>query len=205
MGAMKPHQRKEKSRNSVESEVPELEELIEKHNRELFLTARNRVGDKEYAEDIVQETWLTFTEKRGQFEGRSSVRSYLFGILRNKIREFWRQCIHERMSQELDETKLEEEFNQKGSWTHGLIDAKRFTEILETENSLKSCVDELQELHRAVFLSKEVEGEDTQEICQSLGITENHLHVLSYRAKRLLRRCLEKKGLNRHDVVQGDQ
>src|SRR5271165_1791769 len=69
---------------------------LERHGDALYCYARARVGACDLAEDLVQETLLAALEARQQFAGRSSVRTWLFSILRHKIVDLYRRGGAER-------------------------------------------------------------------------------------------------------------
>ncbi len=64
---------------------------LEEHGDALYGYAKARVGTRELAEDLVQETLLAALQSRDRFAGRSSVRTWLFSILRHKIVDVYRR------------------------------------------------------------------------------------------------------------------
>ena len=64
---------------------------LERHGDALYRYARARLGARDLAEDLVQETLLAAPRARQQFAGRSSVRTWLFSILRHKIVDLYRR------------------------------------------------------------------------------------------------------------------
>jgi RNA polymerase sigma-70 factor (ECF subfamily) len=62
---------------------------------------------------------------------------------------------------------------------------------------LSSCLEALADRQRVAFTLREVEGFTTEEVCNILGVSANHLGVLLFRARNGLRECLEAKGFGR--------
>src|SRR5699024_1374307 len=90
-------------------------------------------------------------------------------------------------------------FRRNGRWAEPPADWGRDpladTESDELTTALGHCVDALPDSQRAVFLSSQVDGLNTEQTSTRHGITSNHLHVLMHRARLRLRRCLERTGL----------
>ena len=140
----------------------------------------------------VQETWSTFFQKVQNFQQRSHIRTFLYGILYNKIKELWRSNKKYTLSNSSEEdfTQYFDEFGEflsipksPESW----FESKEFIEVLEDE------LTKLPENQRIAFRLKEIEGEKTIHICDILGITTSNLGVLLYRAKNTLRIRIEKR------------
>jgi RNA polymerase sigma-70 factor, ECF subfamily len=69
--------------------------LVE-HGDALYRYARSRVGDRELAEDLVQDAFLAALESRDRFQGRATVRTWLLSILRHKIVDHYRRVAGSR-------------------------------------------------------------------------------------------------------------
>ena len=98
------------------------EHWVEAHGDELFGFAMARVRDRSAAQDLVQETFLAALRARASFAGRSSERGWLFGILRNKLVDYYRLKEREALLAESDALVLDEDafFHatglRKGAW-----------------------------------------------------------------------------------------
>jgi RNA polymerase sigma-70 factor (ECF subfamily) len=178
------------------------ERWVEEYGDVLFGFAAARVRDPAIAKDLVQETFLAAIKASATFAGRSSERSWLFGILRNKLADYYR-----RQSREVAITDLESPFPEeqgafgasgpgKDGWVMNLapqawdtpeesLVSKEFQEVLNT------CLSRLPDKIAQVFLLREVDGVTSEEICKDLAVSPNNLWVMLHRARMSLRRCLE--------------
>lgn len=145
-------------------------------------------------EDVVQATFITFIEKIGEFEGRSRVRTWLFGILYRKILELGREVQRDRRSEELTDLN-EGRFKADGAWARPPKPVDMEVYDREIGKHIADCLDRVPERQRAVFVLREVESLETAEICGILSITAQNAGVLIHRARNQLRDCLEAKGI----------
>ncbi len=144
------------------------------------------------AEELVCQTWHTFFEKIEVFEGRSEVKTFLVGILVNKIREFRRsqkRTIHE----EDPEVILRSSFSPDGWWHREPEDQAHLLTRKRTSLLIGECLEGLTHNQREAFIMREVDGDDSLEICKILEVSVTNLGVLLFRAKEKLRLCLEGK------------
>jgi RNA polymerase sigma-70 factor (ECF subfamily) len=148
------------------------------------------------AEDLVQDVFTTFLERLDTFEGRSQLRTWLFGILHRKALERRRASIVNDRLDPIDE-EFESRFDAKGNWTRPPADLERLMLSKEIGESIRGCMDGLTLNQRGAFVLREVEDLDTAEICKILGVTVTNFGVLMHRARARLRECLEAKGWNR--------
>jgi len=146
----------------------------------------------EAAKDIIQDTWAVFFTDLSQFEGRSQVRTYLCGILFNKIREHRR--IEGRTIYEEDSEKvIGNAFTPEGWWKSAPSNPSKIAELSQLSDFVKECLEGLSEQQKAAFIMREVEEEDSAQICNILSVTVTNLRVLLFRAKDKLRKCIEGK------------
>jgi RNA polymerase sigma-70 factor (TIGR02943 family) len=175
---------------------------VASHGDYLFRHALARTGRQEIAEDMVQETFLAAWQSAHRFAGRSSERTWLLSILRNKIADHYRRE-HPEISSRDDEAlaRLEEQqFTRNwlgGSpWKPGGVpaqwpDAAQSLEVAEFWETLHECTHKLPEQTARVFLLRELDGMDSEVICRELKLKPSHLFVMLHRARLALRRCLE--------------
>jgi RNA polymerase sigma factor (sigma-70 family) len=152
-----------------------------------FLAAQRVVGPA--AEELVQQTWLTFFEKLDEFEGRSQLKTFLAGILLNKLRETRR--FDARVTIEDDPEKVyASAFTKDGWWASDPANPYELAARKELGAQIRACLEGLTPEQRAAFQLREIEDEATENICKILGVSVSHLGVLVFRAKDGLRRCL---------------
>lgn len=166
---------------------------VQEFARPLYRAARGlRFTDNE-AEDLVQDVFTIFLQRIDQFEGRSQLRTWLFGILHNKMRERRRALQREQQIDSLDPA-FESLFDSRGHWTRAPEDLERAFASKETGKAVDDCISTLPSQQREVFMLREVEDLNTKDICNNLRITDTHVGVLIHRARHRLRECMEAKG-----------
>jgi RNA polymerase sigma-70 factor (ECF subfamily) len=173
------------------------ETWLEEHGDFLFRYAWSRLRDRYSAEDLVQDTLLAAIDMRRGFQGRSSLRTWLLGILRHKIIDYMRRKAREVPIEDesIFDQISERFFDARGEWLVKPLewkdDPSRIIERKEFWDVLMRCLAELPENMANTFVLRELEELDSQEICKALRITSTNLGALLYRARLRLRRCLE--------------
>ena len=173
-----------------------LADAVSENARPLFKAARALGFDEPAAEDLVQDVFATFLERLDSFEGRSQLRTWLFGILYRKALERHRASIREDRMDPIDEV-FESRFDACGKWARPPADLERLLLSKELGEMIGECMDGLPANQRAAFVLREVEGFDTAEICKILDVSVTNFGVLIFRARAKLRECLEAKGWKR--------
>ncbi len=178
------------------------EQWVELYGDYLFKFALVRLRDEGRAEDAVQETFLAALKGGRTFQGRSAEKSWLVGILKNKIYDHYRKASRETSFTDLDFYGDEEsdrfvaEGMGKGAWIHdfGPQEWPSPGDSLDNESfwkAYRACAGKLPRNVAAVFNLREVDGIESKEICALLKISESNLWVMLHRARMALRRCLE--------------
>jgi RNA polymerase sigma-70 factor (ECF subfamily) len=173
------------------------ERWVEEHGDCLYGFALARVRKPEVAEDLVQETLIAAFKARDRFQGRSKERSWLVGILKNKIVDHYRKLGREQNFTDLaffsDEQggKFQDDF-----WIHelGPQEWRKSDEVEHREDfwkTLRDCMGKLPPKVAAVFMLRELDGLGTEEICATLLLSQSNLWVMLHRARMALRQCLE--------------
>ena len=180
----------DKSKNDAHQDI---NRLVNQHAEVLYMYALMRVHKQELAEDMVQETLLAALRSWESFAGESSERTWLIGILRHKILDFFRQ---NREMQEMDNQSWRTEYFDKSRHLKDkLIDWKAnpsdLAENGEFWQILQKCLKELSRMMAQAFVMRELEGMESKEVCKYLEISETNLWVSLHRARLQLRRCLE--------------
>lgn len=176
----------------------EIERWFEEHADGLYRFALLRTHDQEIAEDVVQETFLAAMKSKKGFEGRSSVRTWLIGILKFKIADHFRSTSKLKGSIDFEdaEQSISSQFGAM-CWANGYgpkswgDDPAKLTENNQFLKIVKQCLAELPGRFRDVFTLREIEGEKTQEVGKIFNITPANVRTILYRARVLMRSCLE--------------
>lgn len=172
---------------------------LETHRRYLLRVAQLQLRDADLAEDVVQETVLAALKAQDGFTGRSTVKTWLTGILKHKIVDAIRQRQREPLvmasfEEETDLDDFDPLFKDNGAWAappaewgdpENALSRREFFEVMEV------CLEKLPPNTARVFIMREVMDLTTEEICKELTITANNLWVILYRARMALRMCLE--------------
>lgn len=187
------------------------ERWVELYGDYLFNYAVTRMRDAGKAEDAIQETFLAALKGGKDFAGRSTEKSWLVGILKNKISDYYRKASRETSFTDM-EFYSDEESDRfvgdgvfKNSWIHeqGPQEWPNPGASLDSEvfwRTFHNCSNKLPKNVGTVFALREVDGVESKEICAMLNISESNLWVMLHRARMALRRCMEtnwfgKKGL----------
>jgi RNA polymerase sigma-70 factor, ECF subfamily len=177
------------------------ERWVDEHGDYLFHYALSRLRDPARAEDFVQEALLAALRGADRYQGRSAERTWLTGILKNKLLDHFRKAGRETNFTDLDFYAEEEErafenrefpdhWNQAsapGEWDEAgaALDREEFWRVFHR------CSGKLPERVARVFLLREVDDLPSEEICATLNISPNNLWVMLHRARLALRQCLE--------------
>jgi RNA polymerase sigma-70 factor, ECF subfamily len=170
--------------------------LVARYQHSMLGIARSIVSSEAVAEEVVQDTWLGVVRGIDRFEGRSSFKTWLFGILVNRARSAG--------SKERSNTSLESlhavdpsRFDAQGQWADPV---ERWTEDSEHRldaatlaPTLSSGLDDLPPRQRQVLILRDVEGLSNEEACSALGITSGNQRILLHRGRSRLREFLEAK------------
>ncbi len=175
-------------------EAEAIQAVIRAYLPQVVRAARGAGLPADEAEDVAQSTFLTFLNVVKRFEGRSHVRTFLFGILYKKVAEKRRQQARERRTDSIDDV-MESRFSADGHWhTPPRPIDERFHDG-EVREQIDGCLDGLSLNQRMAFVLRESEGLTTEEVCKILDVSRTNLGVLLYRARNRLRECLEAKGV----------
>lgn len=174
---------------------PETLEQVAQENLQPLLRAARAAGlSSDDAYDAVQETMLVLVEKADRFDGRARVRTWLFGILFNKVAERRRAFGREEAVDEIDAV-VDARFDRAGQWIRPPRAPDAEVSARQAMAWLEECLEQVPERRRAAFMLREVEQLEVDEICNVLGVSRNNLGVLLFRARNALRECLERKGI----------
>ncbi len=163
---------------------------------QILRAARAAGLSPERAEDVTQATFATFIEVAPRFEGRSHVRTFLFGILYKKIAETRREVKRDLQTDDIEDV-VEERFSSDGHWQRPPRPMDLQLHDAEIGQVIDGCLERVSTQQRFAFALREVLGFTTEEACNILDVTRTNLGVLLYRARNHLRECLEEKGVKK--------
>jgi RNA polymerase sigma-70 factor (ECF subfamily) len=174
------------------------ERWVDEHGDVLYRYALARVRRPEVAQDLVQETLLAGIRSQERFGGQSSVRSWLCGILKHKLSDYYRKLGRETSFTDLEflNDECADRFVPEGFWVH-LTGPKEWRpeadEVMHRDDfwkTMRDCLAKLPERIATVFMMREMDEVESKEICVTLSISENNLWVMLHRARMALRECL---------------
>ncbi len=180
-------------------------QLIDDYGPQMLRVAMLYTPTRAVAEDVVAETWLAILDGLDRFEGRSSLKTWIFRILVNRART---RGVRERRSVPFsslgdgEERSVEpDRFLPPGdrSAGHWAAAPARWSDLPEerllageTVAAAHAAIEELPPAQRTVITLRDVEGWDANEVCDLLGISEGNQRVLLHRARAKVRRALER-------------
>ncbi len=177
---------------------------LEEHGDILYHYALGRVRNPDVAEDLVQDTLLAAFKGAESFSGQSTERTWLVGILKHKILDYFRTYKRE-VAYEAPQDQVTDPgsyLDRKGHWKVGqsewITQPEKAYERKEFWKILNRCLEKLNERQRDVFTMRELEEQNAEEICDKLDISSSNLWVLLHRARLQLKTCLEQNWLNIH-------
>lgn len=180
---------------------------VDQYGDALFHFAIARVNNREIAEDLVQETFLAAVQTQERFKGQSSEKTWLFGILKHKVIDHYRKNKSIIYEQDIwhNPDNPDGFFNAKGSWQirpeHWSANPGKSQDVKEFLDHFYRCLSDLPQRSADAFVHREIDGLSTREICNLLDITSTNCWVILYRARMLLRKCLELVGFSRQQEV----
>jgi RNA polymerase sigma-70 factor, ECF subfamily len=179
--------------------------LVREWHASMLRVAQIFVPSRAVAEEVVQETWLRVLAALDRFEGRSSLKTWVFRILANTAKTRAR-----REGRVIPFSSLQD----PGRVPEAAVDADRFLPddhpqhpggwstppaalpeekllAAETRARIAAAIEDLPANQRAVIMLRDVQGWDSAEVCNALDITEVNQRVLLHRARAKVRNALE--------------
>jgi RNA polymerase sigma-70 factor (ECF subfamily) len=184
------------------------EMLIERYHAPLLRLALLYVPSRAVAEEVVQETWLGVLQGLARFEGRSSLKTWIFRILTNRARtrgeregrsisfsSLWPPETDAADPAVEADRFLPPDHEYAGHWMSRPQNWEALPEERligqETRAQIQQAIDALPDSQREVITLRDVEGWSSEEVCNVLEITETNQRVLLHRARSKVRRTLE--------------
>jgi RNA polymerase sigma-70 factor (ECF subfamily) len=180
-------------------------ELIDRYGAMMLRVAQMYVRDRATAEEVVQETWLAVLNGIDRFEGRSSLKTWLFRVLTNRAKtrgERERRVLPFSAlaggSDEADEHSVDPDrflgpdSPHPGAWA-APPRAWPQDKLIEREtlDVIEMAIEKLPEAQREVILLRDVEGWTPMEVADALEISDGNERVLLHRARSKVRAALE--------------
>ncbi|HKP89248.1 MAG TPA: sigma-70 family RNA polymerase sigma factor [Thermoleophilaceae bacterium] len=175
-------------------------ELVERYHGALVRLAQSFVPSRAVAEEVAQETWLGVLNGIDRFEGRSSLKTWIFRILVNRAK-----TRGERESRSVPFSSLEDaegepavdpdRFASAGNWSSPprRWEGEPVERLLagEEREVIDATIAELPPAQRSVITLRDIEGLDADETCDLLDLTDGNQRVLLHRARSRVRQALE--------------
>ncbi len=172
----------------------------------LFSIAMIKLNDRQLAEDMLQETFLSAIKAAPNFRGESSEKTWLTTILNNKIIDQYRKkSVVKTVTEYINQTELSFtlSFFESGQgviphWLeeayprHWATGADAHLNQREFEDILNDCIKKMPDKLKLIFMAKFMEEETADHICKEFDLSSSNYWVIIHRAKVLMRSCLEK-------------
>ena len=174
--------------------------LVDRYSPALLRVARMYVASHAVAEEVVQETWLGVLKGIGRFEGRSSLKTWLFRILTNIAKTRGEREHRSLPFSAVDEASVSPDRFQDatdrwpGHWALGPAAWELPEDALlsgEVRDVILRAIEMLPPAQREVITLRDIEGWPTEDICNALAITETNQRVLLHRARSRVRTAIE--------------
>jgi len=160
------------------------------YTKDLYAWAYYKTGNKSLSEDLVQDTFLAAIKSQKNFKGDSEIKTWLFGILKNKIADYFRKASNKIPTQTI--------FFYGDNWqekeipsTWHISEDNELLDDLAFKNTLNDCINKLPAVWSSVIRMKFIDDRKTEIICDENGISPNNYWQIIHRSKLQLRKCLE--------------
>jgi len=154
-----------------------------------------RLRNTHLAEDLVQETLIKGMKAFEKFRGEASVRTWLFQILRNEISSYFRSAKRSASKEVSSSDALD-----VGDLLHPLVSNNDFQSIVERDEFwavIQTCFERIPDHLLDSFLLRLANpDEKVDNICKQLEINASNFSVRLFRARLMLRKCLESNWFN---------
>ncbi len=177
--------------------------LVDRHHASMIRVARMYVSSAAAAEEVAQEAWLGVIQGLAAFQGRCTLKAWIFAIVvncaRNRGARDQRTVPFSALGEDEGGPSVDpDRFNPDDHprwpghwsqpprpWTDDQLASR------QTLRAITAAVEKLPAAQRAVMTMRDVEGLESEEVCQALGISEGNQRVLLHRARSRVRAVLE--------------
>ena len=176
---------KERYKRFINGDVKGFEELVIEYKNVLIYFLNRYVQDLNIAEDIAQDAFVDVYVYKERYNGKTSFKTYLFTIGRNKAVDYIRKNKHMQYTVNIEEqTEISSEENE-------LVDY-----VIQSENKgmIAHALERMKEEYARVLILIDLEDFSYKEAANVLGKTTSQVKVLVHRARKSLRKMLEEEG-----------
>jgi len=171
-------------------------ELIDAYHGSMVGFTQTFVRSRAIAEEVAQDTWVAVLRGIDRFQGRSSLKTWIFRILANRARSTGAR--EQRITPvDVDNagTVDRARFDIGGQWAdppaHWSEDVDDRLSSARVIGEIRETISRLPESQRAVVTLRDVDGLSSKEVCDVLGISEANQRVLLHRGRSRIRAALE--------------
>ncbi len=169
--------------------------LVQRYHEPMLRLATSFVPSRAIAEEVVQDTWLAALRGLGGFEGRSSMKTWLFSILVNQARKTGTREHRTIPVADPEPVVDPARFDASGGWAdppeHWIEVAEGRMEVGKLADRIRVWIEELPPRQREVVLLRDVEGMSSEQVCAVLALTDVNQRVLLHRGRSRLRQLFE--------------
>ena len=172
--------------------------LVERYNAAMVRLASTFVPSRAIAEEVIQETWLGVLQGIDRFEGRSTLKTWIFRILVNRAKtrgaREGRSVPFSALSP--DDSPAPEHLLDRSPWVGGAegrpLHPEQRAIARETIGEAIRAIDGLPAAQRQVIAMRDLQGCSSDEVCSVLGISSGNQRVVLHRARAKVKRELER-------------
>jgi len=169
--------------------------LVGRYKQPMLRLAESMIFNRAVAEEVVQDTWIGVVRGIDRFEGRSSFKTWLFGILVNRARSASSRE-HSELSIDTLHAVDPLRFDANGQWADPLDawtdESDDRLDAASWVPALRSALEDLPPRQRQIVFLRDVEGLSHDEACEVLGISVGNQRILLHRGRTRLREILER-------------
>ena len=185
----------------MSEETLEPEKWVENYADMLYRYTLVLVKGPDVADELVQFTFFAALKSQHTFAGRSTEKTWLFGIFKHKTMDRFRSS---KKNLNLDITDADADriqFDTTGHMTpspnNWNVDPEKATENKELAQVFAKCMNGLSEKFHHIFVLKEIEGLSSEKICKEFNLKPTNLWVMLHRARNQLKLCMESNWLTK--------
>lgn len=189
-------------KNEISKKNEIITEWVNHYYDDLLTYAHYKTSDFIAAENIVQDTYEAVILSFDRFEGKSNPKTWIFGILKNKIKDYYKSKKSAQALISIEKfhdngNDYEKYFEETGDWKKDsmpkewTLGSGDFLEDQEFFEELRICLEHLPDKWRDCITMKFLKEYDSRDICEILEIKNTNYWQMLHRAKLQLRECLE--------------